>query len=657
MINKLLNKKVLGKISHIFGRTLTLLLVLLVFSQSALALSAEQMKIFNSGIYYFDVASCTPSDSSGPGSAAIGDLDRFLQALALIESGGRYTANNNNLSLAQGRYQILPGSFDSYANSYPPAQPSKPIASEPSLAGSKQDAMVYLNIYKAYERYDHDLLRTAASWIWPAAADSPNDPEMDHVLPGANGGNTPRTYATKVINAMGGTAASAITLAYRNAPDFDNLYETLDKDKNTPLGSFPGTTAGTTAATSSSGSKTVIVVDPGHAGVPGSPPADALIPNTYLNTHDYPNEPEQDDVYDVATILKTKLEAAGYAAILTKTSATDNSSLVAKANVANSNNADLALSIHYDSGFGQFGARGEIYTQDVGRYRGTGTAVGPNRLEFNDADVAAKSNEYAKKIKTARNKYEANHVIINEDWYAHGSLIPGDIPFVQLLSQVPWVYNEAGGPLNASTKEKYASGLFDGVKASIGPNEHKGSSQTTPNECDESGNGAVQGDIVRTAINWSWPTPGHGPNKSDAKLEYVAAVAKYASFYGSPEGGPNWPYAYCNLFVLTVMRAAADPNYEKVANQTGDNSTMQYDYMLNHPDMYEEIPNLHNTSNLKPGDILVNTQHVYLYLGDQGHSGYVAASASQNGHVPEATGVEIGLKNSTGDYHIMRFKG
>ena len=52
-------------------------------------------------------------------------------------------------------------------------------------------------------------------------------------------------------------------------------------------------------------------------------------------------------------------------------------------------------------------------------------------------------------------------------------LQPGNIWIVQLLSHVPWLYNEAGGNsagmagLNDSDKQKYAHGIVAGVEACL----------------------------------------------------------------------------------------------------------------------------------------------------------------------------------------------
>jgi hypothetical protein len=54
-------------------------------------------------------------------------------------------------------------------------------------------------------------------------------------------------------------------------------------------------------------------------------------------------------------------------------------------------------------------------------------------------------------------------------------LAPGNIWLVQLLSRVPWIYNESGGNsagrsgLNAADENSYADALVSAVEACIAP--------------------------------------------------------------------------------------------------------------------------------------------------------------------------------------------
>ncbi|MGC4937079.1 phage tail tip lysozyme [Kribbella sp. DT2] len=135
------------------------------------------------------------------------------------------------------------------------------------------------------------------------------------------------------------------------------------------------------------------------------------------------------------------------------------------------------------------------------------------------------------------------------------------------------------------------------------------------------GCGAGNGDIVATAKNLAWDTPGHGKNKGDAKPEYQAALPEYNGSTGTDE------YSDCGVFVATVMRmSGADPDYpvrgtdvQKTYLDSSDKWDMHYGW---------------GEDKLQPGDVLIGPGHTYLYVGE--FNGYNSAAASLHGHVPEA---------------------
>ncbi|HVW23022.1 MAG TPA: N-acetylmuramoyl-L-alanine amidase [Candidatus Saccharimonadales bacterium] len=217
-----------------------------------------------------------------------------------------------------------------------------------------------------------------------------------------------------------------------------------------------------------------IVIDPGHSG-------DDIHdndPQTGLYDHDYPNEPEMTEVFDVAQKVQDKLQADGYKVIMTKQSVNDDVSFRERADVANQANADLALSIHdshdtswqnmYGSGDG-----GQVYVQAVGDYRQNkpGMGVGNKKVKFMDNDVAKKSQEYGQIFADQRTKDEDHKVsVAPENFNGRDGLPSGNIPMVQLFAAVPWVYNEVGAPhgkLSAAELDKYAKGIIDGVEKSV----------------------------------------------------------------------------------------------------------------------------------------------------------------------------------------------
>jgi N-acetylmuramoyl-L-alanine amidase len=214
------------------------------------------------------------------------------------------------------------------------------------------------------------------------------------------------------------------------------------------------------------------VLDPGH-----SPAIHAIDPGTGLNVSDYENEPEMRDVFAVAELVKSKLEAAGYRVILTKTSATQRVSLGQRAAIANAAHASLAVSIHDQAGpnggIGFNRGNNVVYYQSVGDYRETPSG---RKVLFADSRVAALSRKYGEIFRAQRTRAEGHPVAsLGNVGYDLGSrgLAAGDIWLVQLLSRVPWIYNEAGGNsagtsgLEASDENKYADGLVAGVEHCI----------------------------------------------------------------------------------------------------------------------------------------------------------------------------------------------
>ena len=163
-----------------------------------------------------------------------------------------------------------------------------------------------------------------------------------------------------------------------------------------------------------------------------------------------------------------------------------------------------------------------------------------------------------------------------------------------------------------------------------------GTPEVSPaNGCGSNSPGAVTGSVVQTALNLAWDTVGHGYNDADSKPTYLKAMPQYNGSTG------QFPYSDCGVFVSTVMIASgADPAYPKRG------TTVQIPYLQSHPDKYQEIPNVTNTSQLQPGDILINSAHTYMYVGKQAN-GYdsVAASLHVNngGHVPQPSSYYSGF--------------
>lgn len=138
--------------------------------------------------------------------------------------------------------------------------------------------------------------------------------------------------------------------------------------------------------------------------------------------------------------------------------------------------------------------------------------------------------------------------------------------------------------------------------------------------CDESASGAAMGDAIATAINYAWPEY-HPPNYFKMKPEYAAAV-KNAQKAGKYVGGGKNPGIDCGGFVTRVMQdSGVDPEYGG-----GGNTISQMKHMAS-SGKYERI-HPKSTADMKPGDIAVNSDHTYIYVGtNPGFKGSVASSS------------------------------
>lgn len=216
----------------------------------------------------------------------------------------------------------------------------------------------------------------------------------------------------------------------------------------------------------------LVVIDPGHSRA-----ITATDPITGLIDSDYENEPEMRDVFAVAELVRTQLEHAGYRVIMTKNAATDQVPLAQRAAIANAASANLALSIHDQAGssggIGFTAGNNIVYDQSVGGYRETPTG---KRIVFTDQSIAALSAAYGRIFQAQRAAAQHATVRLQGDvGYDLGGrgLAPGNMWMVQLLADVPWVYNEAGGNsagmvgLNAADQASYAAGLVAAVEQCV----------------------------------------------------------------------------------------------------------------------------------------------------------------------------------------------
>ncbi|HZC74250.1 MAG TPA: N-acetylmuramoyl-L-alanine amidase [Jatrophihabitans sp.] len=203
----------------------------------------------------------------------------------------------------------------------------------------------------------------------------------------------------------------------------------------------------------------------------------ATDPATGLDVSDYENEPEMRDVYVVAKLVRAQLVAAGYRVIMTKPTVDTPTSLLRRAVIADRAHAALALSIHdqagSNGGIGFTAGNNIVYYQSVGNYRET---PGGKKVYFTDRALARRSKRYGEIFR--RRRAAAQHTpitLLGNTGYNLGTrgLQAGNIWLVQLLSHVPWIYNEAGGNsagrigLSRADKHRYAAGLVAAVEACV----------------------------------------------------------------------------------------------------------------------------------------------------------------------------------------------
>ena len=249
----------------------------------------------------------------------------------------------------------------------------------------------------------------------------------------------------------------ACTAAATTGPSTAASTSTLASTTTTPSATvLPQTTSSTTPPpTHFSAASPLIVLDPGHSGTSLT----TIDPATQIRDEEYLNTPETEDMFDVATLLKAKLEAAGYRVLMTKQAWDDTVCKRDRVNFANNNHAALGVSIH-TSGH-TFGGYGQIYVQRMDSYREN---IRGQKVYFALPEVAALSAQYGQIFLAERRKIEGSSVVItvNTSWEARG-LAPGNLPIVQLFSEVPWILNEAGVPRNANDKDRYAQSLFNSI--------------------------------------------------------------------------------------------------------------------------------------------------------------------------------------------------
>jgi len=156
--------------------------------------------------------------------------------------------------------------------------------------------------------------------------------------------------------------------------------------------------------------------------------------------------------------------------------------------------------------------------------------------------------------------------------------------------------------------------------------------------------------LAKKAIEYSVGSTGAVANPAFTKaMQHFTQITHLSP----PSGGKD-----CGFFVATAVRDSGV--YPVNAGTSGPDYPYfgTYDmlpYMQSHPQSFQSVPNLQNTSNLQPGDIFIilgDPGHTFIYLGDLAPGGYNMASAS-GGHTEPHLG-HIYFHDDRGDYKIFR---
>ena len=228
-----------------------------------------------------------------------------------------------------------------------------------------------------------------------------------------------------------------------------------------------------------------VALDPGHNG--GA--TNTFDPVTGVLMADYPNGQEDADALDIARAVKSRVEAAGFRAVLLKNSTDDNVTYRERVDRAAAADAVMGVSIHTTPG-----ADGsEVYPQRVGGFRtGDGADGQSHKVTFGDAATAAESQRFSTVMAGARSVAELRGVPVGDlSFDGRPGLWAGNLPVISLIADTPWVYNEFGSAtgggahgISAAEKARYIGGLSAGILAGL----------TTSPQCSPVGSvGSLQG--------------------------------------------------------------------------------------------------------------------------------------------------------------------
>lgn len=161
--------------------------------------------------------------------------------------------------------------------------------------------------------------------------------------------------------------------------------------------------------------------------------------------------------------------------------------------------------------------------------------------------------------------------------------------------------------------------------------------------------GSVAGSAVQTAVNYAWPT-FHSAPYLVMKPSYAAATA-VAQAAGKYVGGGIHPGVDCGGFVTRVMQdSGVDPNYNL---KSPGGTVSQWNYMVASGKYTEIHPK--TTTDMQPGDIAINSDHTYMYVGKvDGFSSTTASSSYSTSGLSWRTPMAGAEAPADPNYHWFR---
>lgn len=158
---------------------------------------------------------------------------------------------------------------------------------------------------------------------------------------------------------------------------------------------------------------------------------------------------------------------------------------------------------------------------------------------------------------------------------------------------------------------------------------------------------------IDLAIKYAWTTHNHQP-QTEMKPTYKAAF-QAAQSSGQYVGGITYPGVDCGGFITRVMiDSGADPGYNYGGKLPKAGPTSKQQQYLDEQVTAGKYTKVTDTNKLQPGDIAINSQHTYMYIGDQHPANFLgnSVSASLDSRAPSAS--NLYLSNDAGPFSWYR---